>query len=202
MRLQPSASYSVTMRLRLPQQGNAFAAVAQAIAESTGERVAILDVDVHHGNGTQQVFWRREDVLYVSLHADPVRLYPFFLGHADEVGEGPGAGANLNLPMALRADDATYLAALDRALERIADEPGSVLVVSLGFDTFHLDPIGDLALTTEGYHEMGRRVAALGRRLVILQEGGYHLPALGANARAGLRGAEGRSFDRGTIPGS
>ena len=168
---------------------NNAAIAAQAIAERTGERVAILDVDVHHGNGTQQIFWRREDVLYVSLHADPTRLYPFFLGHADEVGEGAGRGANLNLPQPLRADDAAYLADLDRALERIAGEPGSVLVVSLGFDTYHLDPIGDLALTTEGYAEMGRRVAAVGRRLVILQEGGYHVGDLGANARAWLRGA-------------
>jgi acetoin utilization deacetylase AcuC-like enzyme len=171
---------------------NNAAIAAQRIVEATGERVSILDVDVHHGNGTQQIFWRREDVLYISLHADPMRLYPFYLGHADEGGEGPGRGANLNLPMPLRADDATYLAALDRGLERIADQPGSIVIVSLGFDTFHLDPIGDLALTTEGYHEMGRRVGALGRRLVILQEGGYYLPALGENARAWLRGAEGR----------
>jgi acetoin utilization deacetylase AcuC-like enzyme len=176
---------------------NNAAIAAQAIVEATGERVAILDVDVHHGNGTQQIFWRREDVLYASLHADPIRLYPFFLGYADEVGEGPGRGANLNLPQPLRAGDATYLADLDRALERIAAEPGSILVVSLGFDTFHLDPIGDLALTTEGYHEMGRRVATLGRRLVILQEGGYHVGALGENARAWLRGAEGRPLDGG-----
>jgi acetoin utilization deacetylase AcuC-like enzyme len=171
---------------------NNAAIAAQAIVEATGERVAILDVDVHHGNGTQQIFWRREDVLYASLHADPIRLYPFFLGYADEIGEGPGRGANLNLPQPLRADDAAYLADLDRALERIASEPGSILVVSLGFDTFHLDPIGDLALTTEGYHEMGRLVGSLGRRLVILQEGGYHLPALGENAQAWLRGASGR----------
>ncbi len=182
---------------------NNAAIAAQAIVEATGERVAILDVDVHHGNGTQQIFWRREDVLYVSLHADPRRLYPFFLGHADEVGEGPGHGANLNLPQPLRADDGVYLAALDRGLERIASEPGSIVVVSLGFDTFHLDPLGDLALTTDGYHEMGRRVAALGRRLVILQEGGYHLGALGENARAWLRGAEGLPFDVAeTAPGS
>jgi acetoin utilization deacetylase AcuC-like enzyme len=188
---------------------NNAAIAAQRIVEATGERVSILDVDVHHGNGTQQIFWRREDVLYVSLHADPKRLYPFYLGHADEVGEGPGRGANLNLPMPLRADDATYLAALDRALERIAGEPGSIIVVSLGFDTFHLDPIGDLGLTTEGYREMSRRVSALGRRLVILQEGGYYLPALGGNARAWLGGAEGRpAADSmavepagGTIPG-
>jgi acetoin utilization deacetylase AcuC-like enzyme len=168
---------------------NNAAIAAQAIVEATREQVAILDVDVHHGNGTQQIFWRRDDVLYVSLHSDPRRLFPFFLGHADERGEGPGRGANLNLPQPRRADDETYLAALDRALERIADASGSVLVVSLGFDTFHLDPIGDLALTTEGYREMGRRVASLGRRLVILQEGGYYLPALGENARAWLQGA-------------
>jgi acetoin utilization deacetylase AcuC-like enzyme len=180
---------------------NNAAIAAQAIVEATGERVAILDVDVHHGNGTQQIFWRRGDVLCASLHSDPRRLYPFFLGHADEVGEGPGRGANLNLPQPLRADDATYLADLDRALERIAAEQGSILLVSLGFDTFHLDPIGDLALTTEGYHEMGRRVASLGRSLVVLQEGGYHVAALGENARAWLRGAEGRSLPGSTIPG-
>jgi acetoin utilization deacetylase AcuC-like enzyme len=171
---------------------NNAAIAAQAIAKTTGERVAILDVDVHHGNGTQQIFWRREDVLYVSLHADPSRLYPFFLGYADEVGEGPGRGANLNLPQPLRADDRTYLEDLDRALERIGQEPGSIVVVSLGFDTYRHDPIGDLALTTEGYHEMGRRVGSLGKRLVILQEGGYHVGDLGANARAWLRGADGR----------
>jgi acetoin utilization deacetylase AcuC-like enzyme len=191
---------------------NNAAIAAQAIASQTGEHVAILDVDVHHGNGTQQIFWRRRDVLYISLHADPKRLYPFFLGHADEIGEGPGRGANRNFPMPLRADDASYLATLDNALERIADEPGSIVVVSLGFDTYEKDPIGDLALTTAGYHEMGRRVAALGRRLVILQEGGYHLGALGENARAWLRGAAGRPAaegmpslplvdpSRGTIP--
>jgi acetoin utilization deacetylase AcuC-like enzyme len=171
---------------------NNAAIAAHAIAESTGERVAVLDVDVHHGNGTQQIFWRRSDVLYASLHADPRRLYPFFLGHADEVGEGPGAGANLNLPQLLRADDATYLADYDRALEWIDASAGSIVVVSLGFDTYEHDPIGDLALTTAGYHEMGRRLASLGRRLVILQEGGYFVPDLGANAVAWLRGAAGR----------
>ena len=78
---------------------NNAAIAAEAIVRATGERVAILDVDYHHGNGTQQIFWRRGDVLYVSLHADPDRQYPFFLGHADEIGEGEGSGANLNLPL-------------------------------------------------------------------------------------------------------
>jgi acetoin utilization deacetylase AcuC-like enzyme len=174
---------------------NNGAIAAESIVRRTGERVAILDVDFHHGNGSQQIFWRRGDVFYASIHADPARQYPYFLGHADEVGEGPGAGENLNLPMDAGTGNDAYLGALDRALGAIADRPGSLVIVSLGFDTFALDPIGDFALTTEVYHEVGRRVAALGRRLVILQEGGYHRPMLGENARAWLRGAEGRSWE-------
>ncbi|HSG87171.1 MAG TPA: histone deacetylase family protein [Candidatus Limnocylindrales bacterium] len=174
---------------------NNAAIAAEAITRRTGERVAILDVDYHHGNGTEQIFWRRGDVLYVSIHADPERQYPWFLGRADEVGEGEGRGANLNLPMPAATSNEQYLGALDRALEAIAATPGSVIVVSLGFDTYGHDPIGDFALTTEVYHEVGRRTAALGRRLVILQEGGYHRPSLGENARAWLRGAEGRPYD-------
>jgi len=174
---------------------NNAAIAAEAIVGATGERVAILDVDYHHGNGTQQIFWRRGDVRYVSIHADPDHDYPYFLGRADETGEGPGAGENCNLPLAPGTDDGAYLAAVDRALEVIDAAPGSVIVVSLGFDTYGLDPIGTFALTTAAYHEMGRRTAALGRRLVILQEGGYHRPSLGENARAWLRGAEGRPFD-------
>ncbi len=174
---------------------NNAAIAAEAIVRQTGEPVAILDVDYHHGNGTQQIFWRRGDVPYVSLHADPDRQYPFFVGRADETGEGPGAGANLNLPLPAGTDDEGYLGALDRGLEAIAATSASVVVVSLGFDTYGQDPIGDFALTTAAYHEVGRRTSALGRRLVILQEGGYYLPALGENARAWLRGAEGRPYD-------
>src|SRR5262245_24436868 len=174
---------------------NNAAIAAEAVVRATGERVAILDVDYHHGNGTQQIFWRRGDVLYVSLHADPERQYPFLLGRADDTGEGEGAGTNLNLPLPAGTDDEAYLDALDRGLAAISESPGDLIVVSLGFDTYGQDPIGDFALTTAVYHECGRRVAALGRRLVILQEGGYYRPALGANARAWLRGAEGRSYD-------
>jgi acetoin utilization deacetylase AcuC-like enzyme len=174
---------------------NNAAIAAQAIVRATGERVAILDVDYHHGNGSQQIFWRRADVRYVSIHADPDRAYPYFLGRADEVGEGDGTGENLNIPLGAGATNDDYLAAVDRALEAVLAVPGSVIVVSLGFDTYGLDPIGDFALTTEVYHEIGRRTAATGRRLVILQEGGYHRPSLGENARAWLRGSEGRTFD-------
>jgi acetoin utilization deacetylase AcuC-like enzyme len=168
---------------------------AEALTRATGERVAILDVDYHHGNGTQQIFWRRGDVRYVSIHADPDFDYPYFLGRADETGEGRGAGENCNLPLQPGTDDEAYLAAVDRALEVIDAAPGSVVVVSLGFDTYGLDPIGTFGLTTAAYHEMGRRTAALGRRLVILQEGGYHRPSLGENARAWLRGVDGRPHD-------
>jgi acetoin utilization deacetylase AcuC-like enzyme len=174
---------------------NNAAIAAESISAATGERVAILDVDFHHGNGTQQIFWRRGDIRYVSIHADPDRQYPYFLGRADETGEGEGAGANLNIPLPAGATNADYLAATDHAIDLVGEAPGSIVVVSLGFDTYGLDPIGDFALTTEVYHEVGRRVAALGRRMVILQEGGYHRPSLGENARAWLRGAEGRPFD-------
>jgi acetoin utilization deacetylase AcuC-like enzyme len=174
---------------------NNAAIAAQALVEATGERVAILDVDFHHGNGTQQIFWRRGDVRYVSIHAHPDREYPYFLGREDETGEGEGAGENLNIPLPAGATNAAYLDAVDRACAALAGVPGSVVVISLGFDTYGLDPIGDFALTTDVYHEVGRRVAALGRRLVILQEGGYHRPSLGENARAWLRGAEGRSYE-------
>ena len=176
---------------------NNAAIAAEAIARQTGERVSILDVDYHHGNGTEQIFWRRGDVLYVSLHAHPDRAVPVLprLGGRDR--RGPGAGANLNIPLpAGVTDEGVPRRRSDRGLERIAGRAGSVIVVSLGFDTYGLDPIGDFALTTEVYHEVGRRVAALGKRLVILQEGGYYVPALGDNARAWLRGAEGRR----TIP--
>ena len=171
---------------------NNAAIAAEAIVRATGERVAILDVDYHHGNGTQQIFWRRGDVFYVSIHADPARQYPFFLGYAHETGEVDGAGENLNLPQPAGLSNDGYVAAVDGALEAILARPGSIVVVSLGFDTYGRDPIGDFALTTEVYHAVGRRVAATGRRLVVLQEGGYFRPALGDNALAWLRGVEGR----------
>jgi acetoin utilization deacetylase AcuC-like enzyme len=174
---------------------NNAAIVAHAITATTAERVAILDVDFHHGNGTQQIFWRRGDVRYVSIHADPDREYPYFLGRADEIGEGEGTGENVNIPLRAGTTNAEYLDATDRALEAIDAVRGSIVVVSLGFDTYGLDPIGDFALTTDVYHEVGRRVADLGRRLVMLQEGGYHRPSLGENAQAWLRGAEGRPLD-------
>src|SRR5262249_15841894 len=143
------------------------------------EPVAVLDVDYHHGNGTQQIFYSRADVLYVSLHGHPERAYPYFAGYAEETGAGAGAGTTINVPLGAGVGDAEYLQALERALAAVDRFGGSTLVVSLGLDTFGQDPLCDFGLTSLAYHQIGQRVAALGRRMVILQEGGYFLPALG-----------------------
>ncbi len=182
---------------------NNAAIVAEWLVAQTGEPVAILDVDFHHGNGTQQIFWERGDVLYASLHGDPLLAYPYFAGHADETGAADGAGTTFNQPLPPGTNDDAYLATLDRTLDRIAHHPGSVLVVSLGIDTYGQDPIGFFGLTTRAYHELGRRVGASGRRAVVLQEGGYFVPQLGENVRQFLRGLEGRPLDlSGTVFGA
>jgi len=172
------------------------AAVAVAwLAAQTHERIAVLDVDYHHGDGTQQIFYDRADVLYTSIHADPSRTFPYFAGHASETGAGAGAGTTFNQPLPAGVDDTAYLVAVEAALGRIAAFQPAGVVVSLGFDTYGQDPIGDFALTTPVYHEVGRRTGALGLPLVIIQEGGYDIAHLGRNARAWLRGAAGLAPD-------
>ena len=170
---------------------------AEFLARRTGDRVAILDVDYHHGNGTQQLFYERADVLYVSLHADPAVEYPYFAGYADEHGSGAGTGFNLNLPLEKRCGERRYLSALNHALDAIDRFPSELLLVSLGLDTYELEKTGGLGLTTEVYEEVGRRVRQLGRRLVIVQEGGYHLAHLGENVRRWLRGLDGADRRKG-----
>ena len=170
---------------------NNAAIAAHHVSTTTGTKVAVLDVDYHHGNGTQQIFYERDDVLYVSLHGDPARAYPYTVGYASETGAGRGAGANVNLPLPERLDDDGYLAALERACDVIASFGASLLVVSLGLDTFVSDPICDLSLSTEGFEACGRAVGALGLPTVVLQEGGYDVEHLGENARRWLVGLVG-----------
>jgi acetoin utilization deacetylase AcuC-like enzyme len=154
-------------------------AIAAEMARKQHARVAILDVDVHHGNGTQGIFYDRPDVLFVSLHGDPSSFYPFFAGYADERGTGAGEGATLNFPLAHGTADAGFLDALDRGLDAIRRfDPGLVLV-SLGFDASADDPLGVLKVTDAGFGEIARRVAALGRPTVLIQEGGYLSDQLG-----------------------
>jgi acetoin utilization deacetylase AcuC-like enzyme len=172
---------------------NAAIAAEWLRRERGARKVAILDIDYHHGNGTQQIFWERGDVLYLSLHADPARAYPYFSGYSGERGTGDGAGLTRNWPLAARTSLDGYTVALAEALRMIvAFDPDAPLVISAGFDTFERDPIGDLALRTSDYGEIGRMVAGLGLPMVVLQEGGYVVDALGDNAVAlltGLRGA-------------
>lgn len=167
-------------------------AVAAQVLRKQAARVAILDVDLHHGNGTQGIFYARPDVLTVSLHADPVRFYPFFWGHADERGEGPGLGYNFNLPLPRKSADAAFLEALAVAFQRIRAFSPDALVVALGLDAFEGDPLGGLSVTTPGFSRIGEAIAKLGLPTVIVQEGGYLCDELGDNLTAFLTGFGGK----------
>ncbi|MCP1337684.1 histone deacetylase family protein [Futiania mangrovi] len=160
---------------------NNSAIAAERLRAKGAARVAILDVDVHHGNGTQGIFYDRGDVLTVSLHADPVRFYPFFWGYAEERGEGAGLGANLNIPLPRGTADDAYLEALEAALKRIRAFAPDALVVALGLDAYAGDPFQGLAITTEGFGRIGAAIAALGLPSVLIQEGGYLSDELGDN---------------------
>ncbi len=153
-------------------------------------RVAILDVDVHHGNGTQFIFYRRADVHFVSIHADPDVFYPFFCGYGDERGEGPGRGFNLNIPMPAGANDEDFLASLAPGLAAIETFAPDALLVSLGLDAQANDPLAFLDISTGGFGRIGGAVAGLGLPTVIVQEGGYLCDELGANLAAFIDGIE------------
>jgi len=152
-----------------------------------GVKIAILDVDYHHGNGTQAIFYTDPGVLYCSLHAHPDEAFPYFWGGDDELGQGPGHGSNRNWPLPLKTDDACYLAALDEALAATQTFAPHYLVVSAGFDTLASDPVGGFDVTLDGLRQIGQRLAALNLPTLIVQEGGYLLEKLGAGAVAFLQ---------------
>ena len=164
------------------------AAIAAQAAIDAGRRVAILDIDYHHGNGTQDIFYARANPLFVSIHADPRSDYPFYWGQADESGEGEGAGATLNLPLQHGTALGTYRDALALALARVRVHAPDLLVLSFGADTFAGDPIAHFALQTPDYAVLAADIAALGLPTLILMEGGYAVDALGANVAAFLGG--------------
>ena len=180
---------------------NNAAIAAHHISSTTGSKATVLDVDYHHGNGTQEIFYARDDVQYVSLHGDPTRAYPYWTGFADETGTGRGSGTNLNVPLGTGTDDDGYLTALAPALDAIARFGPSLVVVSLGFDTFVDDPMGDLRLTIDGFGRCGAAVAELGLPVVALQEGGYDTGSLGVCAASWLEGLRG-GLSRDTPPGA
>ncbi len=163
-------------------------AVAAQRLRGTFNRVAILDVDAHHGDGTQQIFYSRPDVLTISIHADPRNYYPFFTGYANEIGIGDGARFNLNLPLVHGSTGAAMMTAVDRAAEQIRAFGADALVVALGFDAHARDPIGVLKLESHDFAGVGTRVRDLGLPTVVVQEGGYAVEALGDCLTAFLGG--------------
>jgi acetoin utilization deacetylase AcuC-like enzyme len=152
-------------------------------------RVAVLDIDYHHGNGTQSIFWRSDRVLTVSLHGDPRADFPYFAGFAEERGVGRGEGFNLNLPLPLGCDGPGWLEVLvDRALPALRAFAPAAVVLAAGLDAYHRDPIGKFTLETEDFRTAGERIGREGWPVVAVQEGGYYTPDLGRNARALLEG--------------
>ncbi len=146
-------------------------------------KVAVLDIDYHHGNGTQEIFYERADVLTVSIHGHPRFAYPYFSGFEDEKGSGPGSGFNLNLPLPEHVDGAAFRRALEKALRRIARHKPLFLVLALGLDTAQGDPTGTWSLQPKDFLENGRLLGALSLPILVVQEGGYDSRVLGTNAR-------------------
>ncbi|PZW48686.1 acetoin utilization deacetylase AcuC-like enzyme [Humitalea rosea] len=156
---------------------NNAALAAQALRDAGAKRVAVLDIDSHHGNGTQGIFWDRADVLTISLHADPTRYYPWFVGHAAETGGAPGG--NLNLPQPFGTGDDVWLAALDDGIRAVKAFGAEALVVPLGFDASEHEPLAALKVTADGFARAGAAIGALGLPTAITQEGGYNIDVIG-----------------------
>jgi acetoin utilization deacetylase AcuC-like enzyme len=169
---------------------NNAAIAAQHLLALGQPRVAVLDIDYHHGNGTQSIFWERDDLYFVSLHADPHDDYPYLSGHANERGQGAGHGATLNLPLPAGTRGPDYLSALEQALDAVREAQVTAVVVSLGVDTFERDPISRFKLSEDDFAEIGRRLRRLPRPVLFVFEGGYATDEVGRNAVAVLHAFE------------
>ena len=170
---------------------NNAAVAAQWFLDRGAARVSILDVDYHHGNGTQEIFYSRADVQVINLHADPMQEYPYFLGNADETGAGAGEGFNINYPMRWGTDWSTWNQALEDGCRKLKDYAPDVVIVSLGVDTYEKDPISKFKLKTEDFPKIGATIAKLGLPTLFVQEGGYAVADIGVNAVGVLTGFEG-----------
>lgn len=167
------------------------AAIAANVLKSEFPRVAILDPDVHHGQGIQQLFYDRDDVLYISIHGDPTNFYPVASGYEEERGEGAGLGYNINLPMPHGSPEETFFERLDEAMKAIELFSADVVVVALGFDLYKDDPQAQVAVTTEGFQRLGTILGQSGLPIAVIQEGGYHLESLTQNTEAFFSGLMG-----------
>ncbi|MEM7744026.1 MAG: histone deacetylase family protein [Pseudomonadota bacterium] len=169
---------------------NNAAIAAQAALDEGAARVAILDVDFHHGNGTQAIFYDRPDVFFLSLHGDPDDEFPYFLGGSDETGTGAGEGFNVNYPLPMGTQFDRWVAALEDACGRIAAYAPDMLIVSLGVDTYKDDPISSFRLESEDFRTYGGRLARLGLPTLFVMEGGYAVAEIGVNTVNVLEGFE------------
>ncbi|MCT8972427.1 histone deacetylase family protein [Microbaculum marinisediminis] len=161
---------------------NNAAIAAQWLRDQGAQRISVLDIDYHHGNGTQSIFYERADVQFLSLHGDPRQEYPYFLGYADEIGAGRGEGYNVNYPMEWGTAYDAWGQALKDACHEVASYAPDAVVVSLGVDTFEKDPISQFKLKSPDYLDIGKTMAGLGLPTVILMEGGYAVDEIGINA--------------------
>ncbi len=166
---------------------NAAIGANRFIKEGKG-KVAIFDIDYHHGNGTQDIFYDKDSVLYVSIHANPDYAYPYYSGFADETGTGKGLGYNLNIPLPLYAPETDYLDAVDKSCERIIKFNPDSLIISLGVDTYEKDPMGKFKIRTETYKNMANKILSMGYPTIVLQEGGYCYGDIGKNIVSFLSG--------------
>ncbi len=157
------------------------AAIAAQLLRQKYERVVILDTDMHHGQGIQEIFYDRDDVFYISVHGDPTNFYPATAGFDDESGQAVGAGYNLNLPMPHGASEDVFFERLQQALEALEAFKPDAVVLALGFDIYKDDPQAKVAVSTEGFGRLGQEVGALNLPTVVVQEGGYHFDSLAAN---------------------
>jgi acetoin utilization deacetylase AcuC-like enzyme len=167
---------------------NNAAVAADMLTHDGARRVAVLDIDFHHGNGTQEIFYRRGDVLFASFHGDPYDMYPYFVGHADERGQGAGEGTNLNYPLPPKTAYAPWAEALDDAIARIRTWGAEALVVSLGVDAYKDDPISFFRLDSPDFMDCGRRIGRMGLPTVFVMEGGYAIEKVGVNTVNVLEG--------------
>ncbi len=164
-------------------------AIAAKSAQSAGiDRVAILDVDYHHGNGTQDIFYQSGDVFFASIHADPATDFPFYWGHADECGAGNGLGTTLNVPLPRGTQWDAYREALSGVIGKLIDWQPQLVIVSFGADTFAGDPISHFSLQTEDYGKLAQLVSTIDVPMLVVMEGGYNLAELGANTASFLSG--------------
>ena len=163
------------------------AAIAAQRLRDTYQRVLVLDIDMHHGQGIQEIFYQRDDVYYISIHGDPLNFYPVVAGHASEVGDGVGAGFNLNIPLPHGSDAAAFFTALEQALDAAAKFEPQAMVLAMGFDTYREDPQSKIGIDTPDFATMAQRLAHCGWPTAIVFEGGYHAPTLQHNAQTFLQ---------------